>query len=87
MSMILTGCALVTLCANNATVHTMLALPTTALLTSATAQGSPFPQGVGARWRAAQVAVQAPRAVLQPTITAGMPAPAVTVPIVNPAAA
>lgn len=43
--------------------------------------------GIGHRPAATQPAMQAPRPVLQPTRTAGMPAPAVTVPNVKPAAA
>jgi uncharacterized membrane protein len=43
--------------------------------------------GVGANPAAMQAAIQTPRAVLQATMAAGIPAPAVTVPKVNPAAA
>ncbi len=44
-------------------------------------------QRVGANPAATQAAIQRPRPALQPIIAAGTPAPAVTVPKVNPAPA
>lgn len=43
--------------------------------------------GVGANPAATHAVMHTPSAVLQPAITAGIPAPPVTVPNVNPAAA
>lgn len=43
--------------------------------------------GVGANPAAIQAAIHTPRAALHPTMAAGIPAPAVRVPKVNPAPA